>query len=141
MRQNIKNEQQKCIKCVRFDVVAEGFHSSKSITVDQPWNHLEIDLIGPLPTSKKGYNYILAIVDACTAYTVLQSLENKNMECIARKLWEVFTDYGTLKILQSDNGSEFVNKVIDVFTILHGIEPRLSVAYNPRTNELVKMKN
>ena len=32
MMQDIKNEQQKCVKCVRFDVVAEGFHSSKSIT-------------------------------------------------------------------------------------------------------------
>ena len=93
MRQNIKNEQQKYVKCARFDVVAEGFHQFKSITVDQPWDHLEIDLIGPLPTSKKGYNYILTVVDVCTAFTVLQSLENKNMECVARKLWKVFTDY------------------------------------------------
>ena len=136
-----KNEQQKCIKCARFDVVAEGFHPSKSITADQPWDHLEIDLIGPLPTSKKGYNYILTIVDVCTAYTVLRPLENKNMECVARKLWEVFTDYGTPKILQSDNRAEFVNKIIDVFTILHEIEPRLSAAYNPRTNGLVERRN
>ena len=87
--------------------------------MDQPCNHLKIDLIGLLPTSKKGYNYILTIVDVCTAYTVLQLLENRNMECVARKLWEVFTDYGTPKILQSDNGAEFVNKIIDAFTILH----------------------
>ena len=59
------------------------------------------------------------------------------MECVARKLWEVFTDYGTPKILQSDNGAEFVNKVIDVFTILYEIEPKLSVAYNPKINRLV----
>ena len=86
MRQDIKSEQQKYVKCARFDVVAEGFHSSKSITADQPWDHLEIDLIGPLPTSKKGYNYILTIVDVCTAYTVLQPLENKNIECCKKAL-------------------------------------------------------
>ena len=63
------------------------------------------------------------------------------MECVARKLWEVFTDYGTPQILQLDNGAEFFNKVIDEFTILHKIEPRLSVAYNPRTNELVEKRN
>ena len=43
--------------------------------------------------------------------------------------------------MQSDNGVEFVNKIIDIFTILHGIEPRLSAAYIPRTNELVKKRN
>ena len=63
------------------------------------------------------------------------------MECVARKLWEVFMDYGTPKILQSDNGAEFVNKIIDAFTILHGIEPKLSVTYNPRTNGLVERRN
>ena len=63
------------------------------------------------------------------------------MECVARKFWEVFTDYGTPKILQSDNGAEFVNKIIDAFTILHGIEARLSAAYNSRTNGLVKKRN
>ena len=94
-----------------------------------------------IATNKTGYNYILTVVDVCTAYIVLQSLENKNMECVARKLWEVFTDYETPKILQSDNGAEFVNKIIDAFTILHEIEPRLNVAYNPRTNGLVERRN
>ena len=28
-----------------------------------------------------------------------------------------------------------------MFTILHGIEPRLIVAYNPRTNGLVEKRN
>ena len=49
--------------------------------------------------------------------------------------------YGTPKILQSDNVVEFVNKIIDAFTVLHEIEPRLSVAYNPRTNGLVERRN
>jgi len=43
--------------------------------------------------------------------------------------------------LQSDNGFEFVNKVINAMTTLYGIEPRLSAAYNPRTNGLVERRN
>ena len=141
MRQDIKKEQQACVKCIRFDVIAEGFHPSKSITADQPWDHLEIDLIGPLPISQNGCTYILSIVDVCTAYTALRALKSKEMEEVARKLWEVFTDFGTPKILQSDNGLEFVNKVMTAMTTLYGIEPRLSAAYNPRTNGLVERKN
>ena len=33
------------------------------------------------------------------------------------------------------------NKIIDAFTILHGIESKLSAAYNPRTNGLVERRN
>ena len=36
MRQDIRKEQQSCVKCTRFDVIAEGFHPSKSIMADQP---------------------------------------------------------------------------------------------------------
>ena len=108
---------------------------------DKPWDHLEIDLIGPLPMSERGMVYILTIVDVCTAFTVIHALKTKEMEEVARRLWEVFTDFGTPKVLQSDNGTEFVNKVLNALTIIHGIEPRLSAAYNPRTNGLVERTN
>ena len=131
MRQDIKREQESCIKCTRFDVIAEGFHPAKSIMADRPWDHVEIDLIGPLPISQNGFTYIFTVVDVCTAYTVIRALKSKEMEVVARKLWEIFTDYGTPKIMQSDNGLEFVNKVVNAMTTLYGIEPRLSAAYNP----------
>ena len=102
---------------------------------------MEIDLIGPLPTSQNGNTYILTVVDVCTAFTVLRPLKSKEMEVVARCLWEMFTDFGTPKILQSDNGLEFVNKVMTALTTLYGIEPRLSAAYNPRTNGLVERRN
>jgi len=60
---------------------------------DRPWDHIEVDLIGPLPVSENGITYILTVVDVCTAYTVLRSLKSKEMEQVARKLWEIFTDY------------------------------------------------
>ena len=56
-------------------------------------------------------------------------------------LWEVFCEYGTPRILQSDNGTEFVNQVIRTLTVLHGIDHRLSSAYHPSTNGLVERRN
>jgi len=141
MRKDIRQEIQGCIKCLRFDIQEEGFHPARSIIAETPWDHLEIDLIGPLPSSTKGNCYILTIVDICTSYVVLRTLPSKDMEVVARKLWEVFCEYGTPRILQSDNGSEFVNRVIAVMTELYGIEQRLTTAYNPRANGLVERKN
>ena len=56
------------------------------------------------------------------------------METVARALYEVFALFGPPKIMQSDNGSEFVNKVLEKLVAAAGINHRLVAPYNPRAN-------
>lgn len=86
MRSDLKQVVQKCMQCLQFDTHEEGYHPAKSITAEQPWDHIEIDLIGPLPSSQKGHTYILTVVDVCMGYVVLRALKTRDMEMIARKL-------------------------------------------------------
>ena len=74
-------------------------------------------------------------------FTVLRPLKNKSSETVGRKLWKIICEYGTMKILQSDNGSEFVNEVMSQLTKLFGIDHRLITAYNPRADGLVERTN
>jgi transposase InsO family protein len=141
MRQDIKTEIDHCISCLKFNVQKEGFHPAKSILADQPWDHVEIDLIGPLTTSARGMTFILSIVDVCTSFTIVRSLPNKEMETVSRELWKVFCDFGTPKIVQSDNGTEFSNHVMTALTNLYGIDHRLITAYHPQANGLVERRN
>jgi len=60
---------------------------------------------------------------------------------VTKKLWKVFALMGVPKILQSDNGSEFVNQAVESLKKLYGIEERLSTPYHPRANGLVERKN
>jgi transposase InsO family protein len=94
-----------------------------------------------LQKSEKWDVYILTIVDVCTGYVVLRQLRTKDMEAVARKLWRVMCEYGTPKIVQSDNGSEFANQTIKALSELYGIEQQLITAYNPRSNGLVERTN
>ena len=55
MRADIKKIISQCVDCQRFDTVREGFHPMKSIEADNPWDHIQIDLIGPLPKSTSGF--------------------------------------------------------------------------------------
>lgn len=141
MRKNIESVIGNCLNCLRFNVQSEGFHPSKSIIADAPWDHIEIDLIGPIYESANGKVHILTIVDVCTGYTILRAIASKDMKVVARTLWEVMCDYGLPKIMQSDNGAEFVNQVLEAMTELFGIEKRLITAYNPRANGLVERRN
>ena len=63
------------------------------------------------------------------------------MEVVAKMTWNVFCEYGTPRIIQSDNGSEFVNQLIQALTTIYGIDHRLITAYNPRANGGVERAN
>jgi transposase InsO family protein len=141
MRQDIATHIGRCVACQRFNVVQEGYHPLRSIEADKPWDHLQIDLIGPVPESTNGFKWILTVVDVMTGFTLLRALKNRTMEDIARCLWLLICDFGVPKILQSDNGPEFVNHVVKELTNLFGIEQRLITAYNPRADGLVERKN
>ncbi len=113
MRKEIEKGISECRACLRYNRMKEGYHPAKSITA----------------------------VDVCSGYTVLRALKTKEMEGVAKALWSVFSEYGTPKIIQSDNGPKFVNHVIKAMTIIYSMEHQLSTAYHPSTNGLVKRRN
>jgi hypothetical protein len=77
--------------------------------VQFPSQMISVDLIGPLPTSTKGYSYLLVIVDWLTKYVVLfplrKATSTKVTECIENG---IFLVYGVPQFILVDNGKHFV---------------------------------
>ncbi|XP_055947020.1 KRAB-A domain-containing protein 2-like [Argiope bruennichi] len=78
------------------------------------------------------YKFILVYQDHLTKFVVLRPLQTKRAEEIAGQLLDISPMFGAPCILQSDNGREFCNKLIDdlkviwpEFKIVHG-KPRHS---------------
>jgi hypothetical protein len=88
--------------------------------------------------SKEKYTYILTIV---TAYIVIRPLKNKKLETVAQQLWMIFCEYRTPKILQSNNGLEFVNRMMKAMTIIHGIDHKLITVFHLSANGQVESRN
>jgi hypothetical protein len=63
------------------------------------------------------------------------------MEYVAAAMWSILAEYGLPKIIQSDNGSEFVNQVFKALTKIYGIDHRLITAYHPQANGAVERMN
>ena len=55
MRQDIRQYCSTCLQCLKFDVRTQGFHPAKSMTADNVWDHIQVDLIGPIPMSDDGF--------------------------------------------------------------------------------------
>lgn len=69
---------------------------------------------------------------------MLKAIPNKEMTSIARAIWEICTVIGVPRILQSDSGSEFSNKVVNTLCRLGGINRRFIAPYNPRSDGKVE---
>lgn len=98
MRHDAKRIVDSCIDCRRFNIVKEGFHPIKSIEANQPWDHIQIDLIGPLAASLDGYEWILTVVDVMTGYVVLRALRSKTMNEVGWNLWTLICDFGVPRL-------------------------------------------
>jgi hypothetical protein len=121
------------VPCQRFNIGKQVFHPLSTISASLPWDHIAIDL-KEMPKSKPGYCYYLLVVDIFTKFVFLRPLQDKESKTIAGSLWSIFCDIGLPKILQSDNGKEFLNSIISQLTYVSHVDHRLITAYHPRAN-------
>jgi transposase InsO family protein len=138
MREQIATVIENCEACSRFNVIKAGFHPARAITASGPGEHLQIDLATHLPKSSDGHVALLVVVCVFSGFVLLRPLKNQEMETVARKLWKIFCTIGIPKILQSDNGREFVNGVLHALVRLTGIDQRVISPYNPRADGKVE---
>ncbi|XP_026814091.1 LOW QUALITY PROTEIN: KRAB-A domain-containing protein 2-like [Rhopalosiphum maidis] len=73
----------------------------------------QVDWIDMQAQSDGNYRFILVYQDHLTKYVLLKSLTHKRAEEVAYILLDIFTTFGAPAFLQSNNGREFVNKVIE----------------------------
>ena len=123
-----------CIQCIRYNITRHGYHPLKSIIANKPFDHLAIDLAGPFTTSNKNEHWLLVIIDIHSRFVLLRTLIDKSATSVADVLLKVFFDFGFPRILQSDNGTEFVNRVLKKITESACIDHRLITPYHPRAN-------
>jgi hypothetical protein len=123
-----------CIQCLRYNIVRHGYHPLTPIIANQPFDHIAIDLAGPFTTTINKEHWLLIIIDIHSRFVLLRTLIDKSAASVADTLLKVFFDFGFPRIIQSDNGTEFVNHIIKKITQTARIDHRLITPYHPRAN-------
>ncbi len=116
MGQEVRTHIQACDTCLRYNVSRKGFHPLRSPRVDMPGDWWQVDLIDMSvngKASKNGYSYVLCVIDLFTSYAITRPLKTKGMEEVAHNLYQIMCDWGPPIILQSDEGKEFINQVLE----------------------------
>ena len=128
----------RCRACLQYNVGREGFHPVKSLQAERVWDHVALDTCGEFPVSQRGNRYILVLVDVRSRFLVTRPIPDTKMETVARALYEVFTQFGPPKVLQTDNGPEYINKLVKQLCEEADIDHRTVAEYNPRANGLAE---
>ena len=72
----------------------------------------QVDLIDFQSQPDGEYKFILNYQDHLTKYCIIRPLKTKEAKEVAGVIFSIFCDFGAPHILHSDNGREFVNRVI-----------------------------
>lgn len=107
----------------------------KLFPATEPLEFVAIDILGPLPRSTKGHQYILVITDRFTKLTRVTPLHSITAIAVAKAFIDdwVFS-YGAPARLLSDNGSQFTAKLFQSACAQLGIKNVFTTAYHPQTN-------
>ena len=111
------------------------------ILVVQLFDVWGIDFMGHFPSSF-GNLYILLAVDYVSKWVEATTCPKNGANTVVGFLQRnILSRFGAPRIIISDGGSHFANKVFDKLMSRYGIKHIMSLAYHPQTNEKVEISN
>lgn len=104
-------------------------------TVTEAWEKIGVDLMGPLPQSKKGNKYLLVIIDYFTKWIEMFPLKDSKTQKITSILKnEIFTRFGVPRELVSDRGPQFTSHKMEKLCRTWGVIQKFTTSYHPQAN-------
>lgn len=100
-----------------------------------------MDLMGPLPRSFRGHQYILIAVDYATKYPKAIPLRTMAMKGIANELFMLFLREGLPSTILTDQGIPFMSRLMKDLCKPYSVEPIRTSVYHPQTNGLCERLN
>lgn len=128
-----------CRTCHTCQMIGKAQHSVKPAPLipipafEEPFTRVLVDCVGPLPTTKSGYRFLLTIMDMSTRFPEAIPLKKITARTVVEALVQFFTRYGLPKEIQSDQGSNFMSGIFKQVMKELGIKQLTSSAYHPQS--------
>ena len=104
-----------------------------------PFQKFHIDLTGPHRRSAGGHVYLLTGICCFTKYLIVVPLRDKRALTVTNALLRhVYLIYGAGELQVHDNGTEFVNSVLQHLSRMMEIQDLRSIAYRPVANSAIE---
>lgn len=143
MFQQIYDYVKSCDRCQRTKRDAHPNTTPLNpLPVAKVFERLHVDLIGPLPKTTAGHEYILVCVDSFSRWVEAFPLLDQTASTIARVLHdEIFCRFGSPISIVSDRGRNFLSKLCSAVCEIYKVSRHMTASYNPRANGCVERQN
>nr|CAH8868540.1 unnamed protein product [Trichobilharzia regenti] len=139
MNSDIRRWARECIQCQCSKVHRHTITTPKTFKLpERRFQHIHIDIVGPLPTSR-GYTHILTAIDRFTRWAIacpLNDISAENVALVFLDRW--VSNYGVPTTITSDRGPQFQSTLFRELTRLLGVKHISTTAYHPAANGLVE---
>ncbi|KAM4696090.1 protein NYNRIN-like [Rhinophrynus dorsalis] len=132
-----------CIICAQVNPAPRKVNATLRVRLKEgPWNALQIDYLGPLPTTARNNKFILVITDLFSKWVELFPTKNNTALATAKVLVEqVFTRWGLPSSVESDQGTHFTGKVMQTCLQSLGVKQNFHIPYHPESSGQVERAN
>jgi len=103
--------------------------------VSEPFCQVAVDIVEPLPVSKDtGNRFIRTVLDLCFHYPEAVPIKQHTAQDVAQALGHVFSHFRFPREILSDQGSDFISALMQIFLTDFGINQIRTSPYHPQTN-------
>ena len=137
--QKVANFVKHCDRCQRNTASLTVSPALHPIAVNQRlFDRWGIDLAGPYRVSKNDSKFVVIATENLTRWVEAKAMPNKTAPEVSKFLKSLVCRFGVMNVLQSDQGTEFCNSIVDNLELQLGFKHKISAAYHPQTNGLVE---
>lgn len=124
-----------CLRCQRSKVLKHTVSDLGQFQTADRFQHVHIDIIGPLPTTSDGYRYCVTMIDRFTRWAEAIPTKDITADTVAKVLYEGWiTRFGCPEKLTSDQGRQFESNLFKQLMVILGIYRIRSSPYHPQSN-------
>ena len=135
-----KGVERLCRTCFECQLVAQPDAPEPIVSTrlpEQPWEHLAMDLMGPLPNGE----HVLVVVDYYSRYYEVGFMRSTVSKKIIEFCESVFSRWGLPKSIRTDNGPQFASAEFQEYLKQENIRWVSTTPLWPRANGEVERQN
>jgi hypothetical protein len=135
MRADIERYVKACTTCNGRKMQRVKAPMGKAPLPSSPFEVIAVDTMGPLPVTSEGNKYIITFICMYSSWPEAFAVPNKSAETVAKLICnEIIPRHSCPRVILSDNGKEFRNKLMDRLTKEFKIHHVTTSPYHPSSN-------
>lgn len=139
MQKDIANWAKTCLPCQKAKIHRHNHRIPEQIPVpDDRFQHVHIDIVGPLPNSK-GLRYCLTMIDRTTRWPEATPIADISADTVTNAFFNTWiARFGAPSVITTDRGAQFESAIFEAMTKLIGSRRIRTTAYHPQSNGIIE---